>query len=624
MEDILVQKITYATITPFKDYCLIPEKKKYVNLLSDKLDYLDDDDSDIFKIRQLFHVEPREKIGRIFSFPIKKKKKLHYFTNNDNVEERFTLEYLLKNKEDNTYDTISDRQIKRHYGRPFSSIIVSTIERSIRRNGDKITLKIFNTTKSRGVNCIYFKKWYEVHSITVNLKTGNITTATITKRGKTISKNFKTNSFFEIERCLMGKSIFNIHGFFGSNSKIKKNIENIFDNLKFTAAVQESLGIEMGCISYSSKPLQFKTDLCKVFIKLKNIKIPNGDFEFWISKFYPTEKFLKKNDRKLISSILDMLGIKSKSTIKILHEYPNIDIIGFYKVCRFFGNDFSKYLGNINPYVFENSVRKQNNFDAAHTKSTILNLKLKTYLLFDKEKENLIRIINSPQDRPSESIIGERFIQLLEDHFNMIEKIRDYDSDLYMKARTLKEFHDEHRELSKMVTAIKKGWVIEYKFNEKMVEDVEKPIPLKINLGTETEPALAEDMGISFYPVILKREEEYIEEGSFMHHCVATYADKEKSIIISVRTHDEQDRVTCEFNCQDGMLIQARHFCNRQPPADIEHVIINDLSRKVKKYARLGLLHAAEKIKVPLKINGVEVKKEEPTRLFGVDFVDFF
>lgn len=623
MEDILVQKFTYASITPFKDYCLIPEKNRYTHLQTDKLDYLDDDDNDVLKIKNMFS-DPKEKIGKIFSFPSKKKKRVHFFTNNDEVQQRFTLEYVLKNKEGGHYETTSDRQIKRHYGRAFSSIMITTLERSIRRNGDKITIKLLHHVKMRGFNCIYFKKIYDVSAITINLKTGNITTTSILKRGKSLTKTFKTNSFFEIEKILAGKSVFNVHGFFSSNSRLKKDIESVFDNLKFTATLQQTLGIEMGCISYSSKPQQFKTDLCKTFINLKKIKIPNGDFEFWITKFYPTEKYLKKNDRKLISSILDMLGIKSKSTIKILHEFPNIDVVGFYKICKLFGNDFSKYLGNIHPNVFENSVRKQNSFDTINTKSTLLNYKQKQYLLTDKEKENMVKLFNSPQDRPTDNMFDERFIQLLEDHFNMIEKIRDYDSDLYMKARTPKEFHDEHRELTKMVTAIKKGWVIEYKFNEKMIEDIEKPIPLKINLGSEGNPSYGEDLGISFYPVILKREEDYIEEGTFMHHCVATYADKERSIIISVRTQDATDRVTCEFNCQDGALIQARHFCNKQPPADIEYVIINDLSSKVKKYARLGLLHASEKLKVPLKINGVEVKKEEPSKLFGVDFVDFF
>jgi hypothetical protein len=199
----------------------------------------------------------------------------------------------------------------------------------------------------------------------------------------------------------------------------------------------------------------------------------------------------------------------------------------------------------------------------------------------------------------------------------MIEKIREYDPEIYMRAKTFDEFHFEHTDLAKMITAINKGWVIEYKFSEKMVEDVEKPIPLKINLGTEDEPIYGDDLDISFYPHILKREEEYVEEGKFMHHCVASYADKEKSIIISLRTQDNLDRVTCEFDCQTGQLLQARHFCNKQPPADMDYIITNELSNKVKKYARLGLLHASEKLKVPVKINGVEVKKTRPTSADG-------
>lgn len=276
----------------------------------------------------------------------------------------------------------------------------------------------------------------------------------------------------------------------------------------------------------------------------------------------------------------------------------------------------------LNPLIFEyNSVRSTIESDY-NNKQILLNSTPTNLKLTPIEKENLIKIINSGTYGTT-TFISQRNIQLIVDHFNMIEKIRPYQENIRMNARTIGEFHDEHRELTKIIQAIKKGWVIEYKFNEKMVEDVEKPIPLKVNLGTEVEPIYGEDLGVSFYPTILKREEEYIEEGDFMHHCVASYSDKDRSIIISVRTEDGTDRVTCEFNCQDGMLIQARHFCNKQPPADIEHVIINDLSPKVKRYARLGLLHASEKIKVPVKINGIEVKKETPTSLFGYTFEDF-
>jgi hypothetical protein len=121
---------------------------------------------------------------------------------------------------------------------------------------------------------------------------------------------------------------------------------------------------------------------------------------------------------------------------------------------------------------------------------------------------------------------------------------------------------------------------------------------------------------ITFYPHILKREEEYDEEGKFMHHCVASYSDKDRSIIISIRTEDKQDRVTCEFDCQTGTLIQAKHFCNRQPPGDME-LAIEKLENKTKYYARMGLLHSLEKKKVLIKINGIEIDLEnrEPRRV---------
>ena len=161
-------------------------------------------------------------------------------------------------------------------------------------------------------------------------------------------------------------------------------------------------------------------------------------------------------------------------------------------------------------------------------------------------------------------------------------------------------------ELSKMISFIKKGWVIEYYFNDKMVNDMEKPIKLNINLED------GEFGEITFYPYILKREEEYDEEGRFMHHCVASYSDKDKSIIVSLRTENKEDRVTCEFDCQTGTLIQARHFCNKQPPADME-LAIEELKNKTRYYSRMGMLHSKEKRKVPVKINGIEITPEKLT-----------
>lgn len=614
MVDLITQKFTYAVITPYKDYCKVSEKKSYQKRFNDSLDLLEEENEDIFTFKSLSKSRQTPTTGKIFSIPEKKKKRVNYFTTTEKIQERFSLDYLYVNpKNKTTFETTKDYQIKRHYGRPFSEIVLYTIERSVRLHDNKLTIKIYTQTKIRGFNCIYFRKRFDVHSLTINLKTGNFTTATITKSGKGATRSFKTNSF-RVLILLTGKSFFEPRGYVNKDFKIYEEFCKIFNDDDFTFKIQEALNIKTGSLSYSHNPSSFINDFIKKFIELKKIKVPNGDVSYWLTNFYPTEKYLKKNERKLIASILDMFNIKSKSTIKILHEYPNISLLGFVKFCSYFGSQYSKYIGNINQIAFINSY-KINTYDLDFNNNkftTTYDIKNRYHLL-DIEKENLVRISNS-QTPVSDGIMSDRFTQLLDDHFKMIERIREYDPDIHMRARTMEEFHTEHTELSKMISAINKGWVIEYKFSEKMVEDVEKPIPLKINLGTDNEPIYGNDLNISFYPTILKREEEYIEEGKFMHHCVASYANKDRSIIISVRTEDKTDRVTCEFDCQTGNLIQARHFCNKVPPADIEHVIINDLSPKVKKYARLGLLHASEKLKVPVKINGIEVKKTEPTR----------
>ena len=94
-----------------------------------------------------------------------------------------------------------------------------------------------------------------------------------------------------------------------------------------------------------------------------------------------------------------------------------------------------------------------------------------------------------------------------------------------------------------------------------------------------------------------------------MHHCVATYADRDKSIIISIRYKDQNNRVTCEFNIQSGECIQHRHFCNGVPPKEFEYAI-KVLKERVSKLAKFTTLNWVEKNKVPVKINGIEVNKE--------------
>ena len=591
--DIIRQRFNYAEITTFRDYCRLDEKKP-PNGTTFNDDIEDLDDFEFPTIQSLF----KEKKGKIVTFPPKRNnRKTHYFHDNDDVQEKTQLNYgYINKKTSNVFTTTNDRHITNHYGRPLSEIRITTIERSIRRNGDKVTIKIYRRYKSRNFNAIYFKSRTDVTSITVNLVTGNFTTLIYGKSPKSNVKSFRTNGFTMLELLSKSGGPLDMKDLVSIESRVWGEYKNEFNNESFITALNGVFNLDT-TKPYDSKT--FRLDFIDWFIKQKKIKV-SDHYQFWIQNFYPTEKFLKKNDRKLIQSILDMVQIKSKITIKLMHKHPDIDIVSLARLCYFLGENYTKYIGTIEPRVFELCKISHNPNNPSNLKNTIVSLfKEHKFLIKDIEKENIVRILNDDNigTRNFDSVINDIY-----DHLNMIDKLREYEPNLYIKSKTFREFHSEHMELSKMMSMVKKGWVIEYQFADEMVNEIEKPLKTWV-YDENVEPT---DEIITIYPHILKREEEYDEEGRFMHHCVASYSNKERSIIVSLRNEDLSDRVTCEFDCQTGELIQMKSFCNAKP----KHLfgdIMQKLQPKIDKFAKMGLLKSIEKRKVPFVINGVEV-----------------
>ena len=609
MKEILSQRFVYAEIVPYKNYCKISDKENYLN--DTKYHHTQTDFDKIMSTDYYdgLKIVTKSNLTRsILLKPKRKNKKTKFF--HSEVETPILVNYARHDITTyNPYTTTNDRHIKKHYGAPFSEIRVHTIDRSIRVRDNKITIKVYKQTRRRDLNWIYFRKSSTIRSVTLDLTTGNFTTADITNG----VRRFRKNSFSNLEQLLTSGQIFGVSSSYSGLTGTVRNkeqvwgqLKNIFCDEEFSSAINSVLGFTYP--NYTKNKGVFVELFVKKFVQLKNIKVPN-DFEHLLKKYYPTEKFLKKNDRKLIASILDYFGIKSKITIKIIHNHPKMDFFILYNLCKLFGKDFQKYIGNIDERNFVDLYDILSN-SSRHTtelltKEHIINSGTKL-IIREEDKDVLLKLINSfVNDKFS---MDRNLVNLILDHFNMIEKVREHDYDYPFKARDYNQLHTEHTELSKIVSAIRKGWVIEYKFNEEMVTEIEKPITVSINLN-ETDNPIYEY--ITFKPYLLKREEEYIEEGNFMHHCVATYADKERSIIVSIRNDDMSDRVTCEFDCQTGICLQSRHFCNGEPPGDMV-LAIDELKEKVKYYARMGMLHAKEKIKVPLMINGKEIKPELP------------
>ena len=603
--EILRQSITYAIITVVKNYCKFPHQGESIKTPQTPTE-VDNVFFDVFEL-PIIHETLSPKYVSLPLFKHEKGAKTrHFYTNEDLGGQKFLptqLELAIKKTFsggiDGEFFTTKDRHIKKHYANPFARILIVTTERTIKLVDGKVIARTYKRTRSRDLNCKYFKTKTNSEVISFNLNNGDINVGESSRRNKGVkTSRFRRNSFGVIENLIGSNGFFKMTNNVSKNSPVFNEFKKEMDDDVFL----DTLLIEIG--QYDDTPitlvdnedkLKLRLRFIDFLVKHKKIKTPN-DYHKLITMYYPGEVYLKKNGRKLIQSSLDSYGILSKLTNKMLHTHVDIDIKHLALFCGFFGDEYTKHIGNLKPqsYGYFKSTTSQ-----PYSAEPIKERKnYRRFELEDSEKENIIKITNSLVDtksdaHPLRSVSG--IYSLFVDHLDMITQIREFDPNFRMRATNYDDFHTEHVELSKMIATIRKGWSTEYVFDNRMVRKVEEPFNL---LGAD----LVER---KFMPHILKRDEEYSEEGSFMHHCVASYANKESSIVISLRT-DEKDRVTCEFDKKTGECIQERHFCNRIPP---EHFTepLRLLREKVKRFSHQRLLTHLETKKVRVKINGKEV-----------------
>lgn len=591
MEKLLDQSYNYAIISPVKNYSNISDKKIFNNTFESDIDNIEDIELPPTKFSQYKEIEIKSYFVR-FTHQENKKKNIRYFYNDLEIGEN--LELFPASKKIKNFYTTKDRQIKKYFGDPFNRIEVNLHKRLIYKDENKLVIKILHKNKFRSVNWKFFKETSSYSCISFNLKTGNFTIISQYANRKK-STIFRTNSFTRLKFLVKSPVNFYLETIESNikNEKIRQEFHKVFNDKEFILILNKELlnnKLPIPDTLNINSDLLFDT-IVEDFVKKRGIKVPN-DYKKLLINFYPLQKVLKKNDNKLIQSILDTYKIKSKGTIKYIHENKDINLSTFINTCYIFGDDYHHYVTRITPNYFTEPNKHIGNKYSIQTPIE--------YHMTKDEKNNMLNVINSYME---DRTYTDNFHIILNDHLRMIKEIRKYDPALMFNTRNYRDFNADHSKLSGIISKINKGWTIEYQFDEKMLEDVESDLLALKDF----------DNLITFNPYILKREEDYIEEGAYMHHCVASYANKDKSIIVSLRTPDKIERVTSEFDIQTGRCIQSRYFSNQNPPSFFEDGL-DLLKEKVLKYARWGLLNWREKKKVPIKINGIEVipKKKSP------------
>ncbi len=628
-KELLKQRYNFAEIDAYRDYNKLEDKPK--NMMGSTFDCDDDYISDTDLLRRALDIPPRNsrfKISRggmSFSIPSRsdeRRKNTKFFYTSGETGENIKLCNYFRIPQ--TFITNKQRHIVNHFGRPLSNITVTTYERSIFLKGDKLTLKFSTYSKSRFINCRYFKKHSSHCGVTFNLKTGDFITYEGSKKSSRVRKNFFTHLFLILDSSQLTNAtksmVRNIKdSTFQESMYVKEELLKEFDDSVFYETIYHFLNTIEGfstTVPFYKSPKDCSQwlleNLVELFVKIKGIKVPNN-YHRLITCCYPTKKFLMKNDNKLVAAVLDRVGVKSKQTIKLLHENPNLDLEVLHVLRKYFGDETSKILPNIDARIFntDSQIKTPNLYQSVF--SFLNNQKNgRNYNLSKNEKYCLIKLLNEFAEQncgtsPSFSSYFKRDVlnqQLnqISDHFNMISQVSEYYPGTEMRAKTWTEFHSEHLELSKLQRTIKRGYIIEYIFDKRLIDTIQEPIKTDDNI---------------FYPVLLKQDVEYSEEGSHMHHCVASYSNKEISIIISLRKDDPfgTERVTNEFDVRDKSCLQSRYFCNAAPPENFLEAL-DTLKQKIFEYK--GSIKSLEKREVPLVINGKQVQpKVEPLDIFG-------
>jgi hypothetical protein len=628
-KDILLQRQVYAKIIPHKDYCDINEKPKQEPAVLWSMNANDE----IPHISSLIHFHDKDAYT-------KKNSKIFYASKGD-AETNLRVYSKLRTE----IYTTDDRHIKKHFGKPFSEISVRLNEKSIREDENKLYVRRYWHMKSRHLNCRYFKRSNGYSGFTFNKKNGNFISY-IKQPGQKLS--MRQNSFDHLSSVLddviTTREYFNKSRHTGSiTKKTIEEYDQIFSKSKFikelhlffSKIIKNDIGDIPGDLLfdaatnditfYSLMPKKQYTEfvlklVMKAFIDVKEIKTPNTYVNL-LTKWYPTKPFLVKNENKLVLSILDRFGIKSKSLNKLIHSKDNFLLEQLIVLMPYFGkNELSKYVPNITQHYFDidwkDVIGDLNTSYYMHTFKSVQDLKI--HDLRPNEKTVVLRYLNDffnsfmiKELTKSSTKTISRIFRELNDHFNMIEQVRKYYPNTEMKATNQLDFHAEHIELSKIQNSIKKGYTIEYTFPEEFVSYIEEPI-LGVDKNNEE---------IVLFPILLKSDSEYTEEGSHMHHCVGSYADKEDSIIVSLRigSVSGSERVTSEFSTYNKTCVQSKYFCNAKPPKIFEDPL-DELINRIDVYEKS--IKSIKKEKVPLVINGIVVQREKTTQDYFTELLD--
>lgn len=373
----------------------------------------------------------------------------------------------------------------------------------IEKNGDKVVLKLFQGFKHRRAGNSWFKINKNVDYISVNTKTGDVYNGYIHGYQRKIkaAKKIRRNSFFGDPVNTFKVQMKNIFSHY--TDKAHDEITTVFTTFLYNID-------QKNCFEY----LTFSERLFRFYLTKRGIKFPNN-FSIYATELWGPEikKLLKKNENKLIDSVMVKYGLTGKKIKKALHQCVRLNI-SLYQNCK---------------KVFGEWVTQEEN-------EIILDL-LNSQLSNHSFPERFTELVSNEELKRVYSLFKQVYVHenldpwTFFDHVRMYTELRLYgENDLRWHSFENKEdFRKEHLDWTDKLEHYRRG-SYQRIYPEYMYELISKPI-----YG-------------DFHPVLLDNSLNYNDESNLQSNCVKGYIGKPSSIIISLRTGESlETRATIEY-----------------------------------------------------------------------------
>lgn len=453
-----------------------------------------------------------------------------------------------------------------NYGNTLASVDFTRKRVFIEEGDDKISLKYQFYSSTRRVGSKFFLVRKITRFLTFSFKTKLFYSGVYSSKKKAkIGSSMKVNPNYYV----ISQMIDTING-------VDKKLDGKSYVYNFLESIWDKLGLVDPQNFETYNPQQFYS---LTFYLVNGLKLPNT-WKQLTGMFVPKDQ-MRKNNFNLVDAFMSYYNLKGSKIKKLINECDDIDfnrlallydLLGIDRFNKLDDKIFSQ--GYVVNDVIGRLVQDQQYMMGGMFWSLLWKLDRKETstalsILTNKEKDRIANLNLHLQ---------EETVQMIKDHVRYKIDLKRLGENVKMKFNNMDELISEHEEWSRLIQSYRTGEVERY-YGE--VDVLETPIIY----NDET-----------YYPILLKKTEDYEKESQHQRNCVRTYSQRPDCMIFSIRkespTGEERVTVEYQFRQKEILNVQERARFNGMPSHDFSEVARVQL-------ANINLMYKLGTLKLP-------------------------